>query len=119
LRVAIYARVSTRDQNCELQLAELREYARRREWEIAGEFVDTGWSGAKANRPEFDRLINDAARRDFDVVLCWKLDRIGRSLLNCLSSLQQLQAHGVRFVATTQISTPTNRTRRRASCFTF
>ena len=102
MRAAIYARVSTTDQNCELQLAELREYALRREWEIVGEFVDTGWSGAKASRPEFDRLMDGVVMREFDAVLCWKLDRFGRSLLNCLSSLQQLQAHGVRFIATTQ-----------------
>jgi DNA invertase Pin-like site-specific DNA recombinase len=54
-RVALYARVSTTDQNCELQVTELREYTRRRAWEIVREFVDTGWSGTLANRPEFDR----------------------------------------------------------------
>lgn len=80
MRAAIYARVSTTDQNCELQLAELREYANRRGWDIAGEFVDTRWSGAKASRPEFDHLMVEAAKRSFDVVLCWKLDRFGRSL---------------------------------------
>jgi len=78
LRAAIYARVSTTDQNCEMQLGELREYANRRAWEIAGEFVDTGWSGAKASRPAFDRLMSQASKRHFDVVLCWKLDRFGR-----------------------------------------
>ncbi len=102
MKAAIYARVSTTDQNCELQLAELREYANRRGWDIAGEFVDTGWSGAKASRPEFDHLMTEAAKRSFDVVLCWKLDRFGRSLLNCKSALQQLQAHGVRFIAASQ-----------------
>jgi DNA invertase Pin-like site-specific DNA recombinase len=101
-RAAIYARVSTADQNCELQLNELREYIIRHGWENAGEYVDTGWSGAKASRPEFDRLMQDAGKRRFDVVLCWKLDRFGRSLLNCKSALQQLQAHGVRFIATSQ-----------------
>jgi hypothetical protein len=63
---AIYARVSTADQNCELQLAELREYVRRHGWEIAEEYVDTGWSGAKATRPELDRLMQDAAQRKFE-----------------------------------------------------
>ena len=52
MKAAIYARVSTSDQNCEMQLRELREYAHRRGWEIGGEYVDTGWSGAKASRPE-------------------------------------------------------------------
>jgi putative DNA-invertase from lambdoid prophage Rac len=102
LRAAIYARVSTTDQNCEMQLAELREYASRRAWEITTEFVDTGWSGAKANRPAFDRLMAEAGKRTFDVVLCWKLDRFGRSLLNCKAALQQLHSHGVRFIAASQ-----------------
>jgi putative DNA-invertase from lambdoid prophage Rac len=102
VRAAIYARVSTIDQNCEMQLAELREYVLRHGWENVGEYVDTGWSGAKASRPEFDRLMGDAGKRRFDVVLCWKLDRFGRSLLNCKTALQQLQAHGIRFIATSQ-----------------
>jgi DNA invertase Pin-like site-specific DNA recombinase len=70
VKAAIYARVSTTDQNCELQLNELREYIVRHGWENAGEYVDTGWSGAKASRPEFDKLMQDAGKRRFDVVLC-------------------------------------------------
>jgi DNA invertase Pin-like site-specific DNA recombinase len=102
VRAAIYARVSTTDQNCDLQLSEIRAYAGRHDWQIAGEYVDTGWSGTKASRPEFDRLMADAAARRVNVVLCWKLDRFGRSLLNCKAALQQLQLHGVRFIATSQ-----------------
>ena len=102
MRAAIYARVSTTDQNCEMQLAELREYVSRRGWKSAGEYVDTGWSGTKASRPELNRLMNDAGQRKFDVILCWKLDRFGRSLLHCKSALQELQGHGVRFIATSQ-----------------
>jgi len=102
MRAAIYARVSTTDQKCEMQLAELREYVSRRAWELAGEYVDTGWSGSKASRPEFDRLMRDAGKRVVDVILCWKLDRFGRSLLHCMNALQELQAHGVRFIATSQ-----------------
>jgi DNA invertase Pin-like site-specific DNA recombinase len=102
MKAAIYARVSTTDQKCELQLNELREYVSRHGWENAGEYVDEGWSGVKASRPEFDRLMQDAGKRRFDVALCWKLDRFGRSLWNCKAALQQLAAHGVRFIATTQ-----------------
>jgi DNA invertase Pin-like site-specific DNA recombinase len=61
VNAAIYARVSTQDRACESQLRELREYAARRGWTIACEYVDTGWSGAKASRPELDRLMRDAA----------------------------------------------------------
>lgn len=90
------------DQNCEMQLAELREYIRRHGWENAGEYVDTSWSGAKSSRPEFDRLMHDAAQRKFDMILCWKLDRFGRSLLHCKTAIEELRAHGVRFIATSQ-----------------
>jgi len=102
MRAAIYARVSTTDQKCEMQLGELREYVSRRGWETAAEYVDTGWSGSKASRPEFDRLMRDAGKRIVDVILCWKLDRFGRSLLHCKSALQELQTYGVRFMATSQ-----------------
>jgi putative DNA-invertase from lambdoid prophage Rac len=102
MRAAIYARVSTMDQNCDMQLAELREHIRRRGWSPAGEYVDTGWSGAKASRPELDRLMAHARARKFDAVLCWKLDRFGRSLLNCLSAIQELRASGVRFICASQ-----------------
>jgi DNA invertase Pin-like site-specific DNA recombinase len=102
VRAGIYARVSTTDQKCEIQLDALREDVVRHGWENAGEYSDIGWSGAKASRPEFDRLMQDAGKRKFDVVLCWKLDRFGRSLLNCKAALQQLQMHGVRFIATSQ-----------------
>jgi DNA invertase Pin-like site-specific DNA recombinase len=54
LKAAIYARVSTQDQNCEMQVRELREYAGRRGWQIVGDYIDTEWSGAKASRPELD-----------------------------------------------------------------
>jgi DNA invertase Pin-like site-specific DNA recombinase len=85
-----------------MQLRELREYVLRRGWQPASEYVDTGWSGAKTNRPEFNRLMHDAGQRKFDVILCWKLDRFGRSLLHCKTALQELQGDGVRFIATSQ-----------------
>jgi putative DNA-invertase from lambdoid prophage Rac len=102
MRIALYARVSTTDQTCEMQLRELREYAARRAWQIAGEYVDTGWSGAKASRPELDRFMQDARMRRFDAVLVWKLDRWGRSVADCVRSLQELASLGIRFLAVTQ-----------------
>ena len=90
MRAAIYARVSTTDQNCEMQLRELREYCQRRNWHIVGEYVDKGWSGTKANRPELDRLKKDAAQRRIDVVIVWKLDRWGRSFIDLVVSVQEL-----------------------------
>jgi|SRR5665213_2967405 len=102
LKAAVYARVSTTDQNCDLQLRELREYVARRGWESAGEFVDAGVSGAKARRPALDRLMAAAARREFDAVLVYKIDRFGRSVLHLSQQLASLTSFGVRFIAVSQ-----------------
>ena len=102
MRVAIYARVSTTDQTCDLQLRESRQYITARGWEPRGEYVDTGWSGSAASRPEFDRLLNDARMRRIDAVLVWKLDRWGRSVAASVKSIQELVSLGVRFIAITQ-----------------
>lgn len=111
--VALYARVSTQNgQNPEMQLAELREYAHRRSWTIAGEYVDIGVSGAKESRPEFNRIVFDVHHRRFDAVLCWKLDRLGRSLKHLVNTLADLQAYGVAFVSlrdNLDLSTPSGR----------
>jgi len=101
-RAAIYARVSTTDQNCDLQLRELREFVTRRGWESAGEFVDAGISGGKASRPALDRLMSAAARREFDCILVWKIDRFGRSVLHLSQQLAALTSYGVRFLAVSQ-----------------
>lgn len=66
MRCALYCRVSTTDQNCEMQLRELREYISRRDWKNGGEYFDTGFSGAKASRPALDKLMADAVKRKFD-----------------------------------------------------
>ena len=79
MRAALYARVSTADQTCENQLIELRRYVEARNWAFT-EFVDRGISGAKDRRPALDALLKDARRRRFDVLVCWRLDRLGRSL---------------------------------------
>ena len=102
VRAAIYARVSTADQTCALQLKELRTWVKARGWKAAGEYVDTGWSGAKTSRPELNRLMQDALERKVDVILVWKLDRWGRSVSHLITSLQELRRLGVRWMATTQ-----------------
>lgn len=100
--VALYARVSTDDQRCDLQLNELRAYCERRGWAIYAEYVDTGWSGAKADRPQLLRLMNAARMHKFDVVMCWKLDRFGRSVVNFVENIEALDRAGVRFICITQ-----------------
>ena len=113
MRTAIYARVSTAiGQSPEMQLAELREYASRRGWAIFGEYVDHGFSGTTQSRPELNRLMSDAHMRYFDVVLCWKVDRFGRSLKHLVNALADLDAYGVAFVSlrdNLDLSTPSGR----------
>src|SRR5580698_4157430 len=102
MKTALYARVSTTDQNCETQLRELREYVSRRGWQSVGEYVDTGFSGSKASRPALDRLMADAAQRKFDCIVVYKIDRFGRSVLHLNQQLAALTSYGVRFIATSQ-----------------
>jgi DNA invertase Pin-like site-specific DNA recombinase len=97
MRAAIYARVSTFDQEPENQLLELRRYIQARGW-TAIEFVDRGVSGAKDRRPALDELLKDARRRKFDVLVCWRLDRLGRNLRHLVTLLDELQALGIGFV---------------------
>lgn len=98
MRAAIYARVSTFDQNPENQLAELRQYAAARGWTVT-EFVDKGISGAKERRPALDEMLQAAKRRKVDVVVCWRLDRLGRNLRHLVVLLEDLTALGVAFVS--------------------
>ncbi|HZT76406.1 MAG TPA: recombinase family protein [Vicinamibacterales bacterium] len=97
MTVAIYARVPTLDQEPENQLAELRRYIDARGW-AAAEYVDRGVSGTKDRRPALDQLVRDAKRRRFDVLVCWRLDRLGRNLKHLIMLLDDLQALVVAFV---------------------
>ncbi|HEV3483010.1 MAG TPA: recombinase family protein [Candidatus Acidoferrales bacterium] len=101
IRTALYARISTTNngQSPEMQLRELREYCERRSWTIAGEYVDTGISGAKDRRPELDRLMADAHKRRFDVVAVWKFDRFARSVSHLLRALDTFRVLGIEFVS--------------------
>src|ERR1700674_163189 len=98
MRCAIYARVSTLDQEPENQLGELRRYVAARGW-TAVEYVDRGVSGAKDRRPALDTLVFDAKRRRLDVLVCWRLDRLGRNLRHLVTLLEELQSVGVTFVS--------------------
>jgi len=97
-RAALYARVSTFDQEPENQLQELRRYIEARSW-TAVEFVDRGVSGAKDRRPALDQMIGEAKRRRFDVLVCWRLDRLGRNLKHLVTLIEDLQALGIAFVS--------------------
>lgn len=98
MQAAIYVRVSTFDQEPENQLRELRQYVVARGW-TSVEFVDRGVSGSKDKRPALDELVKQAKRRKFDVLVCWRLDRLGRNLRHLILLLDELQALGVGFVS--------------------
>jgi DNA invertase Pin-like site-specific DNA recombinase len=91
-RVALYARVSTDKQTCENQLNELRSIAERMQYIIVDEFIDEGISGATSSRPALDALMKSATQRRFDMVICWSIDRLGRSLQNLIEILNELQS---------------------------
>lgn len=113
-RVALYARVSTLNgqQDPEMQLSELREYASRRGLIIHQEYVDQGVSGSKESRPALNRLMTDAKRCKFDAVLVWKIDRFGRSLKHLVNSLADLNTYRIAFISlrdNLDLSTPSGR----------
>jgi DNA invertase Pin-like site-specific DNA recombinase len=101
MKAAIYARVNTSDQNCEMQLRELLDYVARRGWESAGEYIDSGFSGMKASRPALDKLMAAAGRREFDYVVC-KIDRFEPSVLHLSQQCAAPDSYGVRFMAVGQ-----------------
>jgi DNA invertase Pin-like site-specific DNA recombinase len=96
-RAALYVRVSTDQQTVENQVRELQQVAERRGWTVVEVYRDEGISGAKGRdkRPGLDRLLKDAARRRFDVVMAWAIDRLGRSLIDLLGTIEHLEAVGV------------------------
>jgi DNA invertase Pin-like site-specific DNA recombinase len=113
-RAAIYVRVSTDRQTVENQLRELRQIAERRGWEVVKEYDDAGISGSKGrnDRPGLDEMLKDAQRRRFDVVMAWAIDRLGRSLIDLLGTIQQLESCGVDLYLDQQAidtTTPTGR----------
>lgn len=101
MRVALYVRVSTLDQNPDAQRRELDIYANRHKWEIVTVFEEKA-SGAASELPAMSRLLEGARKGDFETVLVWKLDRFGRSLINLLDNLKVLETERVRFIAVSQ-----------------
>jgi DNA invertase Pin-like site-specific DNA recombinase len=95
-----------------MQTRELVDYCQRRGWDIAGEYVDRGVSGAKDSRPELNRMMADAQRRRFDAVLVWKFDRLARSVSHLLRALETFRSLGIDFASLSEqvdTSTPTGK----------
>jgi DNA invertase Pin-like site-specific DNA recombinase len=114
MKTAIYARVSTGNgnQHPEMQLREIRSYAKGRGWAVTREYIDEGISGMKESRPELNKLLADAHLRRFDAVVCWRFDRFARSVSHLLRALETFKALGIEFVSLSEqvdTSTPTGK----------
>jgi DNA invertase Pin-like site-specific DNA recombinase len=114
MKAAIYARVSTANngQDPRVQTRELGEFCERRGWTLVPEYVDIGISGTKEKRPALDRLMADAFKRRFDVVVVWRFDRFARSVSHLLRALETFQTLGIEFVSLSEqmdTSTPTGK----------
>jgi DNA invertase Pin-like site-specific DNA recombinase len=110
--VAIYARVSTDRQKVDLQLSELRQFAKRSRWRVFREFVDEGYTGSNTKRPAFLAMMEAARKRRFNLLIVWKLDRLGRSLKDLIGTLDELGRLGIDFVSydnDLDTSTPTGK----------
>ncbi|PYV51571.1 MAG: resolvase [Acidobacteria bacterium] len=98
-RAALYVRVSTVDQHPETQLHDLRQFAAQRGLQIVQEYVDHGFCGARARRPALDRMMEDARRHRFDVLLVWSCDRLARSTKHLVQTLDELSGFGIQFLS--------------------
>jgi len=101
-RAALYVRVSTVDQHPETQLHDLRQFAAQRGLQIVQEYVDHGFCGARARRPALDRMMEDARRHRFDVLLVWSCDRLARSTKHLVQTLDELSGFGIQFLSQRQ-----------------
>jgi DNA invertase Pin-like site-specific DNA recombinase len=99
MRVAIYARVSTKDQSCDLQVRDLKTYCRARKLAVFREYIDSGESGAKDSRPKLNELMADARKRRFDAILVWRFDRFARSTKHLLLALEEFRSLGIQFIS--------------------
>src|SRR5450759_972468 len=99
MRIGIYARVSTKDQSCELQVRDLRSYCAARGFDLVREYVDVGQSGAKDSRPELNILMDDARKRQFDAIVVWRFDRFARSTKHLLWELEEFRSLGIQFIS--------------------
>jgi DNA invertase Pin-like site-specific DNA recombinase len=97
MRIVIYARVSTKDQSCDLQLRDLRAYCAARQFSVLHEYVDVGESGAKDSRPQLNELMAAARKRKIDAVVVWRFDRFARSTKHLLLALEEFRSLGIQF----------------------
>ncbi len=99
MKIAIYTRVSTQDQSTEMQTQDLKRYCDQRGFEVYKEYSDQGFSGTKDKRPALDELMNDAKKKRFDAVLCWRFDRFARSTKHLITALEEFRHLGIEFIS--------------------
>ena len=98
-RVAVYVRVSTKDQSVEMQLNDLDRYSKERSLNVFNVYKDNGVSGTKETRPALSELMNDAKKRKFDIVLVWRFDRFARSTKHLVTALYEFRHLGIDFIS--------------------
>ena len=114
-RVAIYARVSTKDQSYDMQIEELRRIASQSKWEVVGEYKEVVSGGkGRADRKELDKLLKALHTREVDNVMVWKLDRLGRSVVDLINTMEAIRTAGANLYSR-EDSIDTN-TRTHCSC---
>ncbi len=98
-KIAIYARVSTKDQSVDMQLNDLERYSKERGLNVFKVYKDNGVSGTKETRPALSKLMNDAKKRRFDIVLVWRFDRFARSTKHLVTALYEFRNLGIDFIS--------------------
>ena len=99
MKVALYTRVSTQDQSVDMQTSDLKRYCEQRGLTIYREYCDQGISGAKDKRPALNELMEDARKRKFDSVLCWRFDRFARSTKHLITALEEFSHLKIDFIS--------------------
>ena len=99
MKVAIYTRVSTNDQSVQMQSSDLKRYCDQRGFEVYKEYTDQGISGVKDKRPALDELMDDAKKKKFDAVLCWRFDRFARSTKHLITALEEFRHLNIDFIS--------------------
>tara|TARA_B100001964_G_scaffold122319_1_gene135687 strand:- start:2353 stop:2979 length:627 start_codon:yes stop_codon:yes gene_type:complete len=99
IKAALYCRVSTSDQKTEMQLADIRKFAKDRGFRIFNEYIDSGVSGSIKSRPALDSLMSDAKKKKFDVILVWRFDRFARSTKHLVEALHTFKHLGIDFIS--------------------
>lgn len=97
--VAIYARVSTEKQKVDLQVKELKSLINRRKWKLFEIYNDKGFTGANTKRPAYNKMMSDAKKGKFDILLVWKLDRLSRSVRDLINTLDELNHLSIDFIS--------------------